>query len=83
MQVVPIFKKVTEEEFKEFLNKSPRELVRDCSGKGEPPLVSYNDFELADKWPDSMVAKYYAVPGAHDKGYSVCVNFEDVFNTKA
>lgn len=52
------FKSVTKEEFDAFVRAYPRKLVADVAGMFEPPLVSFNDFTIADKWPDSIVAKY-------------------------
>ncbi len=35
----------------------PRKLVKDVAGMFEPPLVTWNDFERAPYWPDSVVAQ--------------------------
>ena len=51
------FKKVSKEEFKKFIEEYPNELKTDIARICEPPLLSYNDFTIADKWPDSIVAK--------------------------
>ena len=37
--IEPIEKKVTEEEFDEFLKNYPRSLKRDVSGISEPPCI--------------------------------------------
>ena len=52
------WKKVTKEEFEQYLKNYPRELETDVNGICEPPLVTYNDFTLG-KYPQSIVAKYY------------------------
>ena len=49
-------KKVTKEEFKEFIVNYANKLEFDMLGTFEPPLKSYNDFTLGD-WPESIVAK--------------------------
>lgn len=52
-------RKCTESEFDAFVAGYPRPLERDVAGIFEPPLVTLNDFTLAPKWPDSVVASYY------------------------
>lgn len=47
---------VTEEAFRAFVKNYPRRLERDVYGACEPPLITYNDFELAPAWPESIVA---------------------------
>lgn len=49
---------VSSAEFAAYIAAYPRELERDVTGICEPPLVSYNDFTLAPKWPESIVACY-------------------------
>jgi hypothetical protein len=49
---------VTKVEFDAFVAAYPRPLVRDVFGAFEPPLVTYNDFNLAPKWPESVVASH-------------------------
>lgn len=89
--IEPINKKVTKEEFKEFLKNYPRKLVCDVCGISEPPAVSYNDFELADRWPYSVVAHTWAYedePGSYyyasekERDYYIMVNYEEVFNSR-
>lgn len=60
------FKSVTKDEFEVFLDKYPRKLVRNVTSICEPPLVSFNDFERAPYWPDSVVAKYVAFTSYED-----------------
>lgn len=88
--VEPIEKKVTKEEFEEFVNKYPRRLERDWCGISEPPLITYNDFELANRWPYSVVARtwdytntpYNIAYTDEEKHYYIIVNYEELFNSK-
>lgn len=50
------FNDVDEEAFQAFIASYPRKLERDVSTICEPPLVTWNDFERAPYWPDSVVA---------------------------
>ena len=50
----------SKEEFDDFIAKYPRPLTRDVFGAGEPPVVTFNDFTIAPKWPESVVASYFA-----------------------
>ena len=59
------YREVSFEKFKQFINSYPRKLEYNFTGICEPPLVTYTDFELSDKWPDSVVAKY------HDSEHSI------------
>lgn len=54
------FKAVSKLEFDAFLSSYPRKLERDVYGACEPPLVTWNDFDRAPYWPDSVVAKVAA-----------------------
>ena len=88
--VEPVEKKVTKEEFEEFVNNYPRKLERDWCGISQPPLISYNDFELANRWPYSTVAytwDYTYTPGGisyteEEKEYYIVANYEEVFASK-
>ena len=89
--VEPIMKHVTKQEFIDFINHYPRELVRDVYGVYEPPLVTYNDFELADRWHYSVVAKTFLYddnPGDYfyepeeERKYCIMENYEEVFNSR-
>jgi len=51
-----LMKSVSKEEFDAFLKAYPRELKADSYMAAEPPFVTYNDFERAPYWPDSVVA---------------------------
>lgn len=82
----PIKKSVTQQEFEDFIKNYPRPLEKDCYGAFEPPLITYNDFELADKWPYSVVAYtylyddtgHYYVP-ENKRKYFIIVNYEELF----
>lgn len=50
------FKLVDEADFQAFIAAYPRELHLDVHHAAEPPWVTYNDFERAPYWPDSVVA---------------------------
>ena len=87
----PIKKKVTKEEFNEFLNKYPRRLTCDVCGISDPPAISYNDFKLADRWPYSIVANTWAYdddPNGYfyepeeKRDYYIVENYEEVFNSR-
>ena len=89
--VKPIIKKVTKKEFEEFLKNYPRKLACDVCGISEPPAISYNDFELADRWPYSVVAHTWAYedePGSfyyapeEERDYYIMTNYEEVFNSR-
>ena len=87
----PITKKVTKEEFMEFIKNYPRKLKRDVCGISDPPAVSYNDFELANRWPYSIVASTFLYDDNPDgyfyepedkRMYSVVINHEELFASK-
>ena len=87
----PKEKRVSKQEFIEFLNNYPRKLERDVYGVCDPPAISYNDFELANRWPYSVVAStfayddnpdgYYYEPD-EERIYRVVENFEELFESK-
>lgn len=89
--VEPIMKKVSEQEFIEFIGNYPRKLVRDVCAISDPPSITYNDFELANRWPYSIVANtwmysddpddYFYEP-EEDKSYKIMVNYEEVYNSR-
>lgn len=74
--VSPAFKQVTKEQFDEFIQAYPRKLETDAYGVFEPPLISFNDFELASMWPYSIVAKSWG-----DR-YLVAENYEEMFASR-
>jgi hypothetical protein len=45
---------------KRYKEKYQRDLVFDVCIVSEPPLITFNDFELAPKWPESIVAQFWA-----------------------
>lgn len=84
-------KEVSKEEFEDFIKKYPRTLTYDCFGAFEPPAISYNDFELANRWPYSIVASTFAYsddPKDYDytplenRQYYIATNYEEAFNSK-
>jgi hypothetical protein len=87
--VEPIKKRVTKEEFKKFLDNYPRSLACDCCGISDPPAISYNDFELANRWPYSIVANTWAYDDdpndyyySENPSYFIMENYEEVFDSK-
>lgn len=87
----PVFKSVSKDEFDEFVNKYPRRLFVDVTGISDPPLKTFNDFELANRWPYSIVARHYCYddnPGDYfykppeEREYNIMVNYEEVFDSK-
>lgn len=89
--VEPIKKKVSKEEFVKFLENYPRPLRRDVFAACDPPAISYNDFELADRWLYSIVASthyYDDDPKGHyyepeeKRSYIIMVNYEEVFASR-
>lgn len=70
---------VDKEEFDNFIKNYPRKLRGDYF----MDVYSYNDFELANVWPKSIVAKIYVGYGPDDPDeYEIVVNYEEVFNSK-
>jgi hypothetical protein len=61
-------KQVTKEEFDQFISSYPNTLETDVAQMFEPPLKTWNDFTIAPKWPDSVVAfsKLYDGSDYHD-----------------
>lgn len=51
------FKEVCRDEFDAFVRAYPRKLEVDVYGACDPPLITWNDFERAPLWPDSVVAR--------------------------
>ena len=89
--VEPVYKRVSKKELQEFLNKYPRKLDVNVTGICDPPLLTYNDFELANRWPYSVVARYhcwdddpkdYFYLPEEERTYSIMENYEDVFKSK-
>lgn len=87
--VRPVKKKVSKEEFEKFIKNYPRKLTCNCSGISEPPAISYNDFELANRWPHSVVANTWAYSDDPDDyyyeenpKYYIMENYAEVFSSK-
>ena len=89
--VKPTMKDVTKEEYVAFIKNYPRKLEADCCAISDPPLITHNDFELANRWPYSIVAEHYAYSDdpndyyytkPEDQHYYIMENFEEVFNSK-
>lgn len=87
----PQIKKVNKAEFEEFIKNYPRELEADCYYVCSPPLISYNDFELANRWPYSIVAKTFLYSDnegdlyykpEEQRIYEIMENHEHVFASK-
>ena len=74
--VKPIWKEVSKKEFINFLNNYPRQLKHDFSWYGH----TYNDFEFANEWPDSVVARYY--DEYNDESFYIMENYEEVYSNK-
>ncbi len=55
MAKVSRFKACSAEELRAFVAAYPRTLD-DITFMYEPPLLTYNDFSIAPKWPESVVA---------------------------
>lgn len=84
-------KRVSKSEFIEFLKNYPRRLERDVCGICDPPLITYNDFELANRWPYSVVARTFAYDDEPDgyfyepeekRVYEIVENHEELFKSK-
>lgn len=87
----PIFKPVNKEDFIEFIEKYPRKLKMDVYGVCDPPLITYNDFELANRWPYGIVAKTYAYDDNPDgyyyeapekRLYCILANYKKLFDSR-
>ena len=89
--VEPITKEISRKEFETFLENYPRKLIRNVYAVCEPPSVTYNDFELADRWPYSVVAttllydddpngRYYEPED--ERFYRIMTNYKEVFASK-
>ncbi len=66
-----LFRSVSREEFADFLASYPRRLTPNVTAICEPPMVSYNDFERAPQWPDSVVASFIKEWSGEDTGHRV------------
>jgi hypothetical protein len=87
----PEFKQVTRAEYEEFLKNYPRPLRSDVCAICDPPVITHNDFELANRWPYSVIARtwlyddkpgqYFYEPEEKRKFY-ICVNYRELFDSK-
>lgn len=84
-------KRVTREEFYQFIKDYPRLLYTNWTGISDPPQITYNDFSLADRWPYSVVAttyKYDNEPGEYyyepeeNRIFTVLENYRECFDSK-
>ena len=77
--------------FIDFIHNYPRNLTKGVCGISDPPTVSYNDFELANRWPYSIIAHtwvykddpndyWYEAP--ENRKYYIVENYEELFNSK-
>ena len=82
----PQTKEVTKQEFIDFCNSYPHDLIRDVCGISDPPAISYNDFEIG-WWPLSVVASTYAYDDNTEdyfyepeekRSYSIVINHEEL-----
>jgi len=87
--IKPIMKKVNKKEFAKFIENYPRKLEYDCCGISAPPSISYNDFELANRWPYSIIANTWAYSDNPDDyyyeenpEYYIMENYKEVFDSK-
>lgn len=85
----PVFKEVTKEEFDEFVANYPRHLEANSFAAYTPPLLTYNDFYLADRWPYSVVARTleydedpYCYHPEGERIYEIMENYKEVFASK-
>lgn len=78
---------IDEEDFNEFLDNYPRPLVEDASRTITPTIISFNDYELADKNPFSIVAECqeeYDTDGEliGHTNFKIMTNYADCFDSK-
>lgn len=65
------FRKVTKEEYTDFIKSYPNKLDWDVSGISEPPMGFYNDFSGGKVWPESMIAKVKLYDKEEDREYFI------------
>ena len=87
----PVFRLVTRGEYEDFLKQYPRPLEQDVCAICDPPVITHNDFELANRWPYSVVARTFLYddnPGdmfyeaEEDRDYFICINYKILFDSK-
>ena len=84
-------RRVSKKEFQNFIKNYPRHLELDVNGISEPPCITYNDFQLANRWPYSIVAQtfcydddpndYYYCKESERK-YLIVVNYNELWESK-
>lgn len=74
------FREVTKDELLAWVKAYPRPLDRDLDGTCDPHRLTFNDFAVAPKWPESVVAYFYVDwgPGHPEQGYRVLVEIPEV-----
>ena len=86
-KIEPVVKEVSRQEFEDFIESYPRPLQGYVSGISDPPIASYNDWELG-WWPRSAVAhapfysddpedRYYCPP--EERSYRIVTNYEELW----
>jgi len=85
--VDPVWTNVTQAQFDTFRHNYPRPLVEDASRTQYPTIISFNDYQLADKNPFSIVAECEAVFNSSGErtGYTkfkVMSNFAAVYASR-
>ncbi len=87
--IKPIMKKVNKKEFAKFIENYPRKLLCNYHRVCTPPAISYNDIELANRYPHSRVANTWAYSDDPDHyyykenpEYYIMENYKEVFNSK-
>ena len=85
--VDPVWQTVNQTQFDDFRHNYPRGLVEDTDRTQYPTITSFNDYELADKNPFSIVAECEAVYNAQGErtGYTnfkVMSNFAAVYASR-
>lgn len=58
-------KQVSKKEFENFIRNYPRKLS--ICGICDPPLITYNDFEISREWSDSVVASTMKCTGSTEE----------------
>jgi hypothetical protein len=73
---------VTKEEFEQFIGNYPNTLETNVAQTFEPPLKTWNDFTIAPKWPNSVVAFSHLYDGSdyHSGMQPEYYIFEEYYN---
>ena len=62
------FRRVSKEEFNQFVEDYPNKLDWDVCGISEPPTGSHNDFTGGKIWPESVVTRVKLYDGSNYYG---------------